>query len=578
MNNNIFKKFFLSLLLLISCNIFCYANTNCYKVIKVIDGDTFYIDFNNNGIADKDERVRINGIDTFETKPSVYLDWQMKKFNLTQEEALGLGYLGKEFAKKELLNKYVRAEYTSDRKYDTNNRHLMSIYYKNKNYEQEVLKAGLATVYTKSNIAHELKAYENIDKLKENLQKIHKLNLVVLNLKNGKYHKTICPYGWLAQHHELIDKPVIKYSTANCCYKPPVNNKYNPYTKRVKPDAADGSIELYFLSPLKQKKPENNCKTSACKALLYNIDNAKESIDFAIYGIAEQDRIFKALIEAQKRGVKIRWVTDLTESQENIYGDTYRLMEEIPTFKTDYSFHEKEINSNAKNNFKFPHAAIMHDKFFIFDNEKVFTGSTNISSTCLTGYNSNVAVLINSKEIANLYEQEFEQMYSGKFHTDKAIINNNEHINLSNIDTSVYFSPMSKAISNNIIPLIRNAKTYIYIPAFYLTHPDLIEELISARQRGIEIKIIVDETSVNGDYVDIDKLKQHNIEVKVENWVGKMHMKSIIIDNNVLVIGSMNFTKQGERRNDENILIIKNAINLTTKYKKHFLDLWYSIN
>ncbi len=501
----------------------------------------------------------------------------MKKFKLTQEEVLGLGYLGKEFAKKELLNKYVRAEYTADRKLDANNRHLMSIYYKNKNYEQEVLKAGLATVYTKSNIAHELKAYENIDKLKENLQKTHKLNLVVLNLKNGKYHKTSCPYGWLARHHELINKPLLNFSTANCCYKPTINYHYSPYTKKVKPDAVDGDIELYFLSPLKQKKPANNCKTTACKVLLYNIDNAKESIDFAIYGIAEQDRIFKALIEAQKRGVKIRWVTDLTENKENIYGDTYRLMEEIPTFKTDYIFHEKEINNNAKNNFKFPHAAIMHDKFFIFDNEKVFTGSTNISSTCLTGYNSNIAVLINSKEIANLYKKEFEQMYSGKFHTDKATINNNEHINLSNIDTSVYFSPMSKAISNNIIPLIRNAQIYIYIPAFYLTHPDLIDELINARRRGIEIKIIVDETSVNGDYVDLDKLKQNNIEVKVENWTGKMHMKSIIIDNNILIIGSMNFTKQGERRNDENILIIKNSTNLTTKYKKHFLELWHSI-
>lgn len=95
-----------------------------HKVIKVIDGDTVYVDFNDNGIAEQDEKVRINGIDTFETKLNDGLNWQMKLYNLTQDEALGLGYYGKEFAKKELLNKPVRAEYTAEEKLDKNNRHL----------------------------------------------------------------------------------------------------------------------------------------------------------------------------------------------------------------------------------------------------------------------------------------------------------------------------------------------------------------------------------------------------------------------------------------------------------------------
>ena len=54
-------------------------------------------------------------------------------------------------------------------------------------------------------------------------------------------------------------------------------------------------------------------------------------------------------------------------------------------------------------------------------------------------------------------------------------------------------------------------------------------------------------------------------------------MKSIIIDDENLVIGSMNFTKQGEKINDENCLIIKNSPELTKRYKAHFLELWNSI-
>ena len=400
-------------------------------------------------------------------------------------------------------------------------------------------------------------------------------NYVILNKKNGKYHKPSCEYGIQVADKEYIKKPLFRYTPASCCY--PKRGKYKYCTKTVIPDAKDSDIELYFLSPLKQKHPENSCNTNACKALLYNIDNAKESIDFAIYGIAGQDRIFNALVEAYNRGVKVRWVTDLTENKQNIYYDTYKLMKAIPNYKTDYVYHEKELNSKNEKIYKFPQTAIMHDKFFIFDNQKVFTGSTNISSTCLTGFNSNVAILINSKNVAKVYKEEFEQMYDNKFHTDKKSVSNNEDILIDNIDISVYFSPANKITISKIIPLLVNAKEYIYIPAFYITHPILIQELINAKNRGVEIKIIVDETSVKGEYVDIDFLKKNNIEVKVENWAGKMHMKSIIIDDNTLVIGSMNFTKQGENRNDENTLIIKNSEILTRKYKEHFLKLWKSI-
>ena len=36
------------------------AEAISHKVIKVIDGDTVYIDFNDNGIPEQNEKVRIN--------------------------------------------------------------------------------------------------------------------------------------------------------------------------------------------------------------------------------------------------------------------------------------------------------------------------------------------------------------------------------------------------------------------------------------------------------------------------------------------------------------------------------------
>ena len=218
------------------------------------------------------------------------------------------------------------------------------------------------------------------------------------------------------------------------------------------------------------------------------------------------------MVKAQKRGVKIRWVTDLNEKNRNIYYDTYKLMHEIQTYNTDYVSQQKEAERTA--NYEFPQTAIMHNQFYIFDNQKVFTGSTNISSYCLTGYNSNVALLIDSQDIANIYKQEFEQMYNGNFHNEKIAVSNNENIKLGNVDISIYFSPINKT-TEKIIPLIKTAKSYIYVPAFYLTRKSIIYELIEAKKHGVEVKIIVDETSVKGKYVDIDFMKNNGLEVKV---------------------------------------------------------------
>ena len=100
-----------------------------YKVLKVVDGDTFYVDFNGNNKIDKNEKVRVNGIDTFETKINDGLAWQKKIYKLSTRQALGMGYLAKKYAQKQLLNKTVHIDFSAEQKYDAYNRGLVSVYY-----------------------------------------------------------------------------------------------------------------------------------------------------------------------------------------------------------------------------------------------------------------------------------------------------------------------------------------------------------------------------------------------------------------------------------------------------------------
>ena len=125
------------------------------------------------------------------------------------------------------------------------------------------------------------------------------------------------------------------------------------------------NIKVFFIDGFEYQKPSSSCRTSACKALLNEINNAQKSIHFAIYGIENQPEIFNALLAAKKRGVVVKGVTDMTQDNTNIYADTKSFISQIQTVKTDYSI----ADENAKD-FKEKFAitsAIMHNKFFVFE-------------------------------------------------------------------------------------------------------------------------------------------------------------------------------------------------------------------
>lgn len=594
------------LLILVIYILTCFLNRSLalengtYKVIKIIDGDTLFLDFNNDGIPQQEEKVRINGIDTFEVKPSVFLDWQMKEFNLTQSEALGMGYFGKEFAKKNLLNKYVKAEYSGTTKLCDMGRQLMSISYDNgKNYEQEVLKAGLATVYKKSNLAPELYKYENLDKIKANVPKTHCLNLVLLNKKNNTYHKVNCEYGQMASNVELINKSLLqKYKPASCCYgtaKIPdeakkINEVDSEQNKREgrkqlfhkKPEkpvplAHTANIDLYTIDGFNYKKPANYARTATVQALIKEIDKAQCSIDFAVFGFSSQPELMEAILKAQKRGVKVRWVVDMTPWNFNFYGGTKYALKQLPDYASDYLADKKLLEKYQARGTTTFNGNLIHDKYFIIDKKVVWTGSTNISSSCSGGYNTNNAVVVYSDKIADLYTQDFNKMFEQKlFHKEKPVLYAKNIVLNDGSVVSVFFSPNPNILSDGVLPVIDNAKNYIYMPVFYLTSEPIFEALLKAQKRGVDVKIIADAHYATTQHSKIDEIRGLGLKVKAENWGGKMHMKSLIADDEYIIVGSCNFTNTGIKNNDENMMIIKNPV-LAKAFKSKFENYWQII-
>mgnify|MGYP002627223925 CR=1 FL=1 len=262
--------------------------------------------------------------------------------------------------------------------------------------------------------------------------------------------------------------------------------------------------------------------------------------------------------------MKVRLVYDYDKKSENYYKDTLKLKDFFAEYNTD------EIYDNNNR------SAIMHNKFFIFDDKKVWTGSANVTDTDLSGFNANYVILMNSTEIVNIYKQEFEQMLAGKFHKDKSVINKNPVKLSDKTEVRVLFSPKDNIIDKYLIKEINNAKEYIYMPIFFITSKELIEPLINAHKRGVDIKIIDDATNAHNKYSIHKILRESGISVKTENMAGKMHMKGAFTDNRVSVLGSMNFTKSGNLHNDENVLIIYDE-GIAKYLKSEFMKVWNRI-
>jgi len=521
-----------------------------YKILKAIEADTYFIDINKNNLIDENELFTLYDIVAFKPTLNKNAVFFCKQNNLAIEEYLKNGYLAQNWAKENLEGKNVKIKFIKNSK--------IEIYYKNENISEFLLKNGLAHTNRKIN---KQKFYSclNIKQIKNNSKALSKLDFIVINLKNGVAHKPNCEYARKIKNAKLELKNKIKYfKPCNICYKE-TNQTFQykiPKSKKqykTSINATFDNIDIYLINPLQYKKPNKKCATNFCKRLVKEINNSTKTIDMALYDISEQEEIINALRNAKNREIKIRAIIDYTEKDINKIKNTSDFINEFQA-KTDKS--EK----------------IMHNKFFIFDNKTVLTGSTNISTTGSGGYNSNIALFINDKELAKIYTSEFNQMYSGKFSNKKEVIPKQ---NLKNI--KVYFSPKDKILEEEIIPSIRNAKNSIYISTFYLTEKNLIDELILAKKRGIEIYVILDATGAKNFSKFVFELRKNKIPTIIENWGGKNHEKTIMIDFQKIIIGSSNFSKNGFYKNDENIIILNNP-QIAKFYADYFLYLFNSID
>lgn len=296
-----------------------------------------------------------------------------------------------------------------------------------------------------------------------------------------------------------------------------------------------GWISVYFSDPA--DPASESLRGGPDQELANAIENAMVTIDIAAYDLNLWS-IRDALLAAHQRGVTVRFVTESDNLDE-------LEIQEIAASGIPVLGDRRE--------------GLMHHKFIIIDRFEVWTGSMNF--TISGAYrNDNCLLMVRSSQLAENYLTEFDEMYITDYFGDDSVQDTpNQQFTHDGVQMESYFSPDDQ-VANRIIELISSARESIAFMVYSFTSEDIALAMIDRVDSGVAVSGVIEEgqfiSNVNSQY---DVLKTGGVEVRLDGNYRNMHHKTIIIDGEIVITGSYNFSNSAETRNDENMLVIHNG-------------------
>jgi phosphatidylserine/phosphatidylglycerophosphate/cardiolipin synthase-like enzyme len=304
-------------------------------------------------------------------------------------------------------------------------------------------------------------------------------------------------------------------------------------------------FDLYFTDPT---NPIGKQLTGGPDGPLVDaIDSARLSVDAAMYSLS-LNSVRDALLHAFRRGVQVHVVM---ESDNMDSADPQILIEAgIPV-----------LGDRRQ--------GLMHNKFMVIDRMDVWTGSMNFTDSGTYSDNNNL-LHIRSEKVAEDYESEFNEMFvDDKFGPDPGVVTPNPRVVIDGTPLDIYFSPDDQ-VQSALTELLDNAQTSIYFLAYSFTADPLGEAIRNRAEAGVKVSGVMEAGQVaSNSGTEYDAFRAAGLDVRLDGNEGQMHHKVLIIDGQIVVTGSYNFSASAENTNDENVVVIYNR-DIAGQYLQEF--------
>ncbi len=142
-------------------------------------------------------------------------------------------------------------------------------------------------------------------------------------------------------------------------------------------------------------------------------------------------------------------------------------------------------------------------------------------------------------------------------------------ISLDATAVSVCFTP-AESCEQRLLSVIDSAQSEILVQAYSFTSRPIAKALARAQRRGVTVAILVDREREGERYGALDELRNAGVRVIPDDCCAKAHNKVMILDAAAVFTGSYNWSASAEKRNAENLLLIRDRT-LAARYRDNWL-------
>ena len=305
-----------------------------------------------------------------------------------------------------------------------------------------------------------------------------------------------------------------------------------PPTPPIASPTRPETIQVYFTDPTSPSA--TSYRGGIDDELAAAINQARAAVDLAVYDLNLWS-IRNALIAAHQRGVAVRMVTESDNLDE-------------PEIQQLRDAGIQVLGDRRE--------GLMHDKFVIIDRWEVWTGSTNLTTSGVYR-NDNNLVRIRSSRLAENYTAEFEEMFANDAFGPGSPANTPyPQLTVDGVPLEVYFSPDDGVLSH-LLALVNAAQHSVDFMAYSFTSDELAQALLERAAAGVQVRGVFEADQYSSNIgTEFDRLWAAGLAVTLDGNPDHMHHKVLIIDGQIVVTGSYNFSANAEERNDENVLVI----------------------
>jgi len=278
-----------------------------------------------------------------------------------------------------------------------------------------------------------------------------------------------------------------------------------------------------------------------CEAIRSAFARAKGSIDILLSGAElEGNPLFGYLIDAKERGVAIRVLLDRSDWSPAITEKNRPTIDYLRSHGVEARFDDPQVTTHAK--------------LVIVDRTEVILGSTNWNRYSLTGHEQ-ANVRIADPRVGEAFASYFDRLWDGDFAGER--ITCSLEVPEDDLPTIVPLPDWDglTVYASFLLDQIQQASSSVHVVlyrmSYYAGYRDsttnaLLDALIAAASRGLDVRVLLDDCSYYPDSAEANLaaaiyLLVHGVEVRFDAPSETTHAKLVLIDGGSVVLGSTNW-------------------------------------